>query len=276
MTADESWQLPNISAGTLKVVLARTEAELENLQKLRYAIYYGEMKGTPTDEAVASQRDFDEFDDFCDHLMVIDTDLVGHGNPVVGTYRLIRGSKAKAHGRFYSESEFDISALKATPGELLELGRSCVREDYRSRATVQLLWRGIGAYMMHYKIQYLFGCASFGGLDTEPLKPALSYLHHHHLAPENIRLKALPSLFVKMDWLPSEGLDGRSILAAMPPLIKGYIKLGCYVGDGAVHDVAANTTDVSIILPIGGLTGKYYARYAAPHEGQDDDTTEES
>jgi putative hemolysin len=265
MAVDDNWQLPPISAGTLTVMLAKGPLDLENSQRLRYNIYFDEMGGDPSPEAKQAQRDFDEFDDVCDHLLVVDNSLIGEQNPVVGTYRILRSTPAAAFGRFYSESEFDISHLKSTGSEIMELGRSCVRADYRSRATMQLLWRGIGAYMMHHQIQYLFGCASFMGLEVEPLKPALSFLYHNRLAPENIRPKALDDLYVKMDWLDKEACNSPKVIASMPPLIKGYLKLGCFVGDGAVKDPKANTTDVSIILPINALTDKYFERYAASH-----------
>ena len=265
MALNESWQLPDISAGTLKVMLAKEAADMENSQRLRYHIYFEEMGGAPSPEVKNSGRDYDDFDSVCDHLLVIDQSLIGKENPVVGTYRLLRSTPAKKFGRFYSESEFDITPLKNTPGEIMELGRSCVRPDYRSRSTMQLLWRGIGAYMMHYKVQYLFGCASFVGLDVEPLKPALSFLYHNRLAPKEIRVKALSDLYVKMDWLDAESCSTPRVVASMPPLIKGYLKLGCYIGDGAVKDPSANTTDVSIILPTNAVTDKYFERYAASH-----------
>lgn len=265
MALHDSWQLPGISAGTLTVVLAKEPSELECSQRLRYHIYFEEMGGEPSAEVKRTGRDFDAFDEVCDHLLVIDTALVGKENPVVGTYRLLRSTPANAFGRFYSESEFDISALKKTAGEIMELGRSCVRPDYRSRATMQLLWRGIGAYMMHHKVQFLFGCASFSGLDIEPLKPALSFLYHNRLAPTEIQVRALESLYVPMNWMDKESCSNARVISSMPPLIKGYLKLGCYIGDGAVKDPLANTIDVSIILPTNAVTDKYFERYAASH-----------
>jgi putative hemolysin len=249
-----------LQAGNLSVRLAVDESEITAAQKLRYRIFCGEMGGKASPEIQAQQRDFDEFDQYCDHLLVIDNERRGEA-AVVGTYRLLRRSVMQKLGRFYTESEFDVSAVKAFPGEILELGRSCVEPDYRNRSVMTLLWRGIGAYVTLHDIKLMFGCASFTGADASQHALALSYLYYNHLAPEPVRLTALPDLYVKMDVIPKDQVNMKEALNAMPALIKGYLRLGGYIGDGAVIDPAYNTTDVGIIVKTELVTQKYAERY---------------
>jgi putative hemolysin len=255
-----SLTFPPISAGNLSVRLAQDESEIIASQKLRYRIFCGEMGGKASPEIQAQKRDFDAFDQVCDHLLVIDSEKNGE-EAIVGTYRLLRKSPMKAIGRFYSESEFDISALKNYTGELLELGRSCVNAEYRNRSVMSLLWRGIGAYVSMHQIKLMFGCASFTGADPDLHARALSYLYYNHLAPESVRLKALPDQYVKMNRVPKEQVDARAALREIPPLIKGYLRLNGVIGDGAVVDYAYNTTDVAIIVETDKVTDKYFDRY---------------
>ncbi|MBI3453584.1 MAG: GNAT family N-acetyltransferase, partial [Rhodospirillales bacterium] len=189
---------------------------------------------------------------------------------VVGTYRLLRRSSAERSGGFYTATEFDIAKLLAFPGEILELGRSCVDVAYRTRPTMQLLWRGIASYIFDRNITLMFGCASLSGTDPQALALPLSYLHHYHLAPPNLRARALPGRYVDMNMLsPGEidtdaavaQLDARAALAVLPPLIKGYLRLGGLIGEGAVIDPQFNTTDVCIIVVTDRVTDKYFNHY---------------
>lgn len=263
LMTDTSWQLPQITAGNLLVKLAATEREVEQAQALRYSVFVDEMGAQVPEEAYALKRDIDEFDPICDHLLVMDMAREDEGeNPVVGTYRLLRSSIARQHNTFYTQDEFDISAILASGGESLELGRSCVHQDYRTRATMQLLWRGIGAYIMRYDIEWMFGCASFNGTEVEPIKKQLSYLYHHHLAPPECRTKAQPDRYIGMNLVPKEETEHPRVVASLPPLIKGYLRLGGYVGDGAVLDPAFNTIDVCIIVKTESVTEQYLNRYA--------------
>lgn len=249
-----------ISAGSLQVRLAVDEAEVTASQRLRYRIFCGEMGGTMSPEVIAQERDFDVFDDACDHLLVIDHERTGE-NAIVGTYRLLRSGPMKKVGRFYTQTEYDISALATYQGELLELGRSCVDAEYRNRAVMTLLWRGIGAYMGAYDIKAMFGCASFTGADPSQHALALSYLYHYHLAPKEVRFVALPDQYVKMDVIPKDRVNEREALKMIPPLIKGYLRLNGKIGDGAVIDHACNTTDVAIVVQTDLVSEKYADRY---------------
>lgn len=249
-----------IAAGSLQVRLARDEAEVIASQRLRYNIFCGEMGGRLSDDVMAQQRDFDVFDDACDHLLVIDNDRKGE-EAIVGTYRLLRRTAMQALGHFYTESEFDIAPLKSYQGELLELGRSCVNADYRNRAVMTLLWRGIGAYLTAYDIKLMFGCASFTGANPDDHALALSYLYYNHLADPSVRLKALPEQYVNMALVAKDAIDEKEAIKHIPPLIKGYLRLGGKVGDGAVIDYACNTTDVAIVVQTDMVEERYSDRY---------------
>jgi putative hemolysin len=182
---------------------------------------------------------------------------------IVGTYRLLRRSALRDLPAFYSESEFDISAIKNLKGEILELGRSCVDTNYRNRAVMQLLWRGIGAYVTQHNVQLMFGCASFFGTNVNDYKVPLSYLYHYHLAPEELRSKALPDQYIEMNLMPKEEINAKRAFAALPALIKGYIRMNGYIGQGAVLDPQCKTIDVGIIVKTDLLTGRYSQKYAA-------------
>jgi putative hemolysin len=250
-----------LRAGNLGLRLAESTAEVEAAQALRFRVFYDEM-GAHADAATRTTlRDMDEFDAVADHLLVLDHDLGDGPAAVVGTYRLIRREGAAKLGRFYSESEYDIATLAAYPGEVMELGRSCVAAPYRTRGTLQLLWRGIAAYVFRHRIDLMFGCASLPGTDLDALAPQLSYLHANHLAPPALRPRALPDRYQAMDRMPLGAAETRAALLDLPPLIKGYLRLGGFVGDGAVIDAQFNTTDVCIVVKTDLVTEKYAKHY---------------
>jgi putative hemolysin len=255
----------------LEIRLAGTAAEIDAAQALRYRVFYQEMAARPTPETTAFERDRDAFDAVCDHLIIVDHDEPGPAARVVGTYRLLRRAGAARIGRFYSEGEFDISPLLANPGEILELGRSCVDRAYRTRAAMNLLWRGIAEYVLRHDVKLMFGCASLPGTDLGALAGPLSYLYHHHLAPPALRARALPERYIRMDFDRASSADEQSAIAAfgeasalaaaLPPLLKGYLRLGGFIGDGAVIDEQFNTTDVCLIVPSDGVTQKYLRHF---------------
>lgn len=256
-----SAEIVKVVAGDFEVRLAATAAEVDAAQALRYRVFYEEMTAHPTPQMAALRRDFDAFDEVCDHLLVLDRRRGDGPEGIVGTYRLIRRAAAAKIGRFYSSAEYDIQPMIDYPGEVLELGRSCIEKDARNTATMQMLWRGIALYSFHYNIQVMFGCASLPGTDPSQHSLAMSYLHHHHLAPPEIRVRALASRFVDMNVLPPGSYDPRKAMARVPPLIKGYLRLGGYVGDGAVIDHEFDTTDVFIIVKTELVTEKYIRHY---------------
>jgi putative hemolysin len=250
-----------LRAGNIGVRVAKTEDEIDAAQRLRFNVFYGEMGAEPCAAVRALKRDVDAFDAVADHLMVIDHAIGPGPEGVVATYRLIQQDAAEAIGRFYSDEEYDIAPLVAFPGKLLELGRSCVAPDYRGRAVMQLLWRGIAAYVYRHQIDLMFGCASLPSTDPDEWAAELTYLYQHHLAPPAIRPRALPDRYVDMMRMDPEDLDNRRTLATLPPLIKGYLRLGGFVGDGAVIDHSFNTTDVAVIVKTDLVTDKYYRHY---------------
>jgi putative hemolysin len=254
--------LPEIRSGSLEVKISRDPQEIYAAQQLRYQIFFGEMGGVATHpQVIAEQRDFDEFDEVCDHLLVIDHRRTPLQGKIVGCYRLLRKSAMPRIGRFYTASEFDVSPLLRIEEETMELGRSCVHPDYRNRSVIQLLWRGIGEYAALYKVALLFGCASFSGVDATPYREALSYLYYTHLAPPEYRITARAEQYQPMDLLPKEMVTLRGALNAMPPLIKGYLRLNAFVSEGAFRDTVCQSIDVGIILKTTLITGKYLQKY---------------
>ena len=254
------------TSGALEVRLAETQHEIEQAQALRYTVFYEEMSAAPSEAMRAAGRDFDKYDDVCDHLMVVASDAHDEdGQPlVVGTYRLVREKDADKVGGFYTSGEFDllpmISGLpKGT--KYLELGRSCILKSYRARpGTMQLLWKGLMAYVARFDIDLMFGCASFPGGDPAEMALPLSYLHHYCAMPTDIGVKARPELYVPMDMLTKDQVDEREGIRSLPPILKGYVRAGCRIGDGAVVDHQFGTTDVFIYFPLSGLDARYKSR----------------
>jgi putative hemolysin len=252
---------PELRAGNLGVRVAATEGEIDAVQALRYRVFYREMGATADPATAASGRDRDAFDAVADHLLVVDHAIGAGAEGVVGTYRLIQRAAAAELGGFYSADEYDITPIISFPGSILELGRSCVDAAYRSRIAMQLLWRGIAAYVFHYRIDLMFGCASLHGTDPDALAPDLTYLYYNHLAPPAVRPRALPHRYVDMRRMPVSGLDAKRAQAQLPPLVKGYLRLGGFVGDGAVIDRQFNTTDIAVVVKTDLVTDKYYRHY---------------
>lgn len=256
--------------GTLEVRLARTSGEVRRAQQIRYQVFYEEMAAQPDPYAMATRRDRDRFDAVCDHLLVMDHNVTArrfrrHKPQIVGTYRLLRQEIAETSGGFYSVSEFDVDALVSRHQDkrFLELGRSCVLKPYRDKRTVELLWHGAWSYVLRHNVDVMFGCASLSGTDLDALAPALSYLHHNHLAPPQWQVKALDERYVPMNRMDADEVDARKALRALPPLIKGYLRLGAYIADGAVVDNQFGTTDVMIILPVAEISNRYINYYGA-------------
>ncbi len=262
----EQWPVLAVS-GALEVRLAETDAEVEQAQRLRYRVFYQEMSAIPSPRMRDEGRDFDKFDEVCDHLLVVDRAITDDdGQPaVVGTYRLMRDADAARAGGFYTATEYDISRmLAALPrgARVVELGRSCILKAYRSRTgTMQLLWKGVMAYVARFSIDLMFGCASISGTDTEALALPLSYMHHFHSTPPELRIRARPELYVEMNRIPKDQIDTRAALHALPPLIKGYLRAGCQIGEGAVVDKQFGTTDVMIYLPLANMDPRYISRF---------------
>ena len=266
----------------LRIRLADSEADVRAAQRLRYGVFHEEMGAKPDAEAAKLRLDRDRFDSFCDHLLVIadddDAALDGTGltdGQLIGTYRLLRHDVALIHGGFYSESEYDIAPLlKRQPHlRLLEVGRSCIAKERRGQHAAELLWQGIWDYVRQHGLNAMAGCASLPGTDPDALADELSFLAHHASAPEDWQVRALAHLHVDMKRKPLTEINTRAVLRRLPTLIKGYLRLGCHVGEGAVIDWQFNTTDVLILLPVANINPKYFGHFGAPQasvsEGRD-------
>lgn len=273
-------QLPNRGlpkilgrSGTLQIRLARTSRDVRRAQRLRYQVFYEEMAAIPNARCRFLRRDIDAYDGVCDHLLVVDTarmDARPGRKPrpmVVGTYRLLRQEQAGALG-FYTQAEFDIAPLVARhPGKrFLELGRSCVMAEYRTKKTVELLWHGIWAYVRHHRIDVMFGCASLEGTEPAALAQRLAFLHHHARAEGEWHASAHRRHHVPMDTLPTHAIEAKAALKALPPLLKGYLRVGARFGDGAVIDRQFGTTDVLVVLPVAQIDPRYVEYYGAGGE----------
>ena len=245
---------------TLKLV--ETPEELAAAQRLRYRVFVEELGGGGALVDHTARLEKDRFDPFFDHLVLIDNALdCDPMDRVVGVYRLLRDDKAAEIGQFYSEDEYDLTVLKDSGRKLLELGRSCLLPAYRGGSAMFHLWNGLAAYVFEHEIEILFGVASFHGTDVEALKQPLSLLHHRHLAPEDLRARAQTAHYQSMNLVAEEEIDRRKAMLEVPALIKAYLRLGGFVGDGAYVDHAFNTTDVCLIMDTERLNAKQKAIY---------------
>lgn len=258
---------PQAREDGLQVRLATSRNDLDAAQALRYRVFFEEMDGRPSVSAKWRKRDFDMYDGVADHLVVVDPERGPGESDVVGTYRLLRGRAVRALDSrlpppgFCTAAEFDIEPLLHWPGEILELGRACVDPDYRSRRTIDRLWQGIAAYVHAYNISLMFGTASFQGTDPSEFANALGLLHHKYLAPVRMRPRALPDRFVSMDAISAEAVDERNAWVSLPPLMKGYIRLGGVFGEGAVVDRNFGTVDACVVVPVDRIAERYQRRY---------------
>jgi L-ornithine Nalpha-acyltransferase len=264
-----------VTRNDLCVRLARSRQEIIIAQKLRYRVFYEELKANPDLASAQSRRDADRFDEFCDHLIVVHrTPKNGSGEfdiddgEMVGTYRLLRQSVAEQNGGFYTQSEFDIAPLLAAKPELkfLELGRSCVLKQYRTKPVVELLWQGIWNYVRQHGLDVMLGCASLDGIDQKIHASTLNFLARNCAAPSEWKVRAIPERYIEMKSDAENTVNAKVALKALPPLIKGYLRLGCCIGEGAVIDRQFNTTDVLIVLPVSRINPRYFAHFGQPDE----------
>lgn len=252
----------------LDVRLAETQPDLLSAQRLRYRVFVGELgaDGPLVDHDAQLERD--EFDPIVDHLVLVDTRRdPAAGNHVVGVYRLLRGDAAERFGRFYCDDEYDLTPLRGSGRRLVELGRSCVDPAYRGGSGMFMLWNALADYVLDNGIEIMFGVASFHGTDIEALAPALSWLHHHHLAPPELRPTARPPNAQTMDLIPADRLDRRAAMTAMPALIKAYLRLGGVVGQDAWVDHAFNTTDVFLLMDTAAMSERHRKFYQDRWQG---------
>ncbi|MFY0595726.1 MAG: GNAT family N-acetyltransferase [Cognatishimia sp.] len=232
---------------TLK--LASSDEDIRAAQHLRYQVFVQELGGQGDLVDHDAQLERDVYDPHFDHLMLLDStrgDTVR--DQVVGVYRLLRDDMMPKIGRYYTEGEYDLTVLKNSGRKLMELGRSCLHTDYRGGAAMYLLWNGLADYVHEHGVEILFGTASFHGTDIGALKESLSMLHHRHLAPENLRVRAVKNHYQNMSLCAEADINRVKAMREVPALIKGYLRLGGYIGDGAFVDRDFNTTDVCLVM----------------------------
>jgi putative hemolysin len=246
----------------LHLRFATSEQDILAAQRLRYEVFVAELGGDGPLVDHAGRFERDRFDPFFDHLILVDdrrdATALDH---VVGVYRLMRGDQAEAAGAFYSDGEYDLGVLRESGRKLLELGRSCVHADYRGGTAMLRLWNGLAGYVQEHGIEVLFGVASFHGTDPGPLAQPLSFLHHKHLAPPDLRVRARDDHFQRMDLLPPDRIDRPRAMRETPALIKAYLRLGGFVGEGAWIDRVFNTTDVCLVMDTVRINSRQRAIY---------------
>ncbi|MDR9486131.1 MULTISPECIES: GNAT family N-acetyltransferase [Sediminimonas] len=236
------------------VRLATSEAELRAAQRLRYEVFVAELGGTGPMVDHEARLERDRFDNYFEHLILMDA-ARPEGAQVVGVYRLLDEAGARAAGQFYSEDEYDLSPLRDSGRRLLELGRSCLHRDYRGGAGMHLMWSALADQVTERGIEIMFGVASFHGIDVQALAQPLSLLHHRHLAPPDLRVRARPPGAADMALIPEDQLDRKAAMMQVPSLIKAYLRLGGCVGQGAYVDHAFNTTDICLVLDAARMNG---------------------
>ncbi len=236
------------SFSKLSLSLASTKKEVKEVQKLRYKVFIEAMGLTAL--ANSEGLDRDEFDEVCDHLIVRDTKTL----KVVGTYRIMGPNAARQLGKYYSESEFDLSRLENIRGGLAEAGRACIHPDYRSGAVIMMLWAGLAAYMRRERCSHLIGCASIsladGGHNAAAIYRGFS---EEEMSPLEYRVKPhLPFPIENMD----EGHEAR-----IPPLLKGYLRAGAWICGEPAWDPDFHSADLFVMLPIANLDNRYAKHY---------------
>ena len=261
-----------IEAGRFTVRMAETDEDVAAAQRLRFRVFVEEMGASASPEDMAERRERDEYDSYFEHLLLIDNETT---NPdvergVVGVYRLMRGDRAREGIGFYGQNEYDLTKLVNYPRETVELGRSCVDLEHRGGAGMHLLWTGLGEYVAEHDVSIMFGVASFHGSDPAPLAQALSYLHYNHLAPEDLRVRAVADRFVAMDILPEDQVEKIEAMRQIPTLIKAYIRLGGFVGEGAYVDYDFNTVDVCLLMDTSRMVQRYRSFYQRKRGGSVD------
>ncbi|MCV6598638.1 MAG: GNAT family N-acetyltransferase [Mangrovicoccus sp.] len=241
--------------------LAQGPADLRAAQRLRYEVFVAELGGDGPMVDHVARLEQDRFDPFCDHLLLLDTNRPKSENQVIAAYRVMTAEGAAKAGQFYCADEYDLSALQKSGRKLLELGRSCLHAEYRGGAALYHLWNGLARYTMERDIEVLFGVASFHGTDVQALAEPLANLHHRFIAPEDLRVRTQSAHYQSMNLMPAAQIDRARAMRATPALIKGYLRLGGFVGDGAFVDHAFNTVDICLILDTQRMNPRQRAIY---------------
>ncbi len=243
--------------GRFAAKIAATEIETQSAMRLRFEVFNKELR-EGLQESYLTGIDRDKYDEHCTHLIVCDRS----SGMVVGTYRLMFGSVAQRTVGYYSETEFDLSAIKRLPGEKLELGRSCVHKDYRNSAVLGLLWKGIAAFVEKNRVIHLFGCASLHTHDPVEVGMIYEYLNLFHRAEAHYNVPPLN----RLDGLCTLPLfEKEMVFSLLPPLMKGYLRLGAQICGEPSYDPVFGTTDFFILLDTQKLLGRYRRKFFSEH-----------
>jgi putative hemolysin len=243
------------------IKLAETKSELKQAQALRYSVFYKEKKAKPTFTKKIIKLDYDKIDKYADHLIVLDKK--NKKNKIVGTYRLIRGDVAKLFGGYYSSSEFNLINITNNYKDkhILELGRSCVHQDYRNGSIMNLLWKAIAEYVKLYDIKILLGCASFSGIEPTKYSDELSYLRQNFCLPEHLSVESFDKNIYPVYKLKENNSNQLRIFAKLPPLLKGYLRIGGKVSHNFYVDHNFNTIDLCVVVNTSDIDEKYRKKY---------------
>lgn len=251
------------TAPQFEVRLARGKQDIEAAQRLRYDVFVDELGGTGPDVDHVARLERDRFDPHFDHLMLFDH--ARGTDPVVGVYRLLPDQKLAGVGRYYSDSEYDLSPLITSGRRIMELGRSCLHKDYRGGSAMFHLWQGLADYVERHQIEVMFGVASFHGTNVDKVEQSLSLLHHAHLAPKELRPRS--KTYQAMDLIAPDQINRPQAMKDVPALIKAYLRLGGTVGDGAFIDHAFNTIDVCLVMDTAKMSTRHKSIYTKDRAG---------
>lgn len=249
--------------GTLTTRLANNTKEITQAQHIRYQVFCEEMSAVKSSQRLATKRDEDAHDSVCDHLLVIDQKL--NQEKIVGTQRFFVKSAKDNQSQFYSQSEFDLEGLafRYEDKNFMELGRSCILPEYRSKRTMELMWHGTWAYAIHHNVDVMVGCASFEAQSIDEISPALGFLAEHALCPPEWDTPAIAENAISIKDFKTEEQNIKKGLAKLPPLIKGYLRLGAKFASYAVPDADFGTIDIMVILPVETINQRYVNFYGA-------------
>ena len=250
--------------GELSTRLATSSSDVRNAQRLRYKVFYEEMSARPGIYNRLTRRDRDPHDVHCDHLLVLD-ESAGTKPSVVGTQRFFLKPGGSEGIRFHSQSEFDLEGLAARHSAkmFMELGRSCILPQYRTKRTAELMWHGTWAYALKNKVDVMVGCASFGASDIETLAPALGFLSTQPSAAEEWHVDPTGADAVVLQDFEHKVAEVKKAIRLLPPLIRGYLRLGAMFSTCAVPDPEFGTVDVLVVLPVDRINPRYISHYGA-------------
>jgi putative hemolysin len=243
---------------TFDVKLADSKNEIKSAQKLRYQVFFSERNKKKIFNIDNFRKDSDKYDNYCDHIVVIHKKSKFSRNKIVGTYRLLKQSVAENKSGFYSSEEYDLTKLLNSNKyfNMLELSRSCISKDFRNKNVLQLMWKEIYKYIENNKVDAMFGTASFLDTNLYNLSNQLIYLNNSHKMPNEIMVNALDKCRAKIDYSRNIKMNLK-LVKSLPTLIKGYLKLNAYIGDGAVVDHKFKTTDIFVFLPVNDINYQY-------------------